>query len=143
MATLHTYAGVNVSAMQRCKVSEIAGVKLDNDVNVVAFKDGREIPLPPGTGYVDANGKFNAPGELVEGYTRTVDDGGGLFGGKRDAAFSPPNRFELDLENPAGNNEQEYAQTLLDDPDQEGLQPALPDDFDLEALAAEVAKQRR
>jgi len=24
---------------------------------VVAFNDGRQVPLPPGTGYVDENGK--------------------------------------------------------------------------------------
>ena len=39
------------------QISEIAGVKLDREVNVVAFKDGREIPLPPGTGFVGADGK--------------------------------------------------------------------------------------
>ena len=32
-------------------------MKLDREVNVVAFKDGREIPLPPGTGFVGADGK--------------------------------------------------------------------------------------
>ena len=47
----------NVADLRAFKVNEIAGVKLDRDVNVVAFQDGREIPLPPGTGYIDANGK--------------------------------------------------------------------------------------
>jgi len=41
------------------QVSEIAGVKLDRDVNVVAFKDGREIPLPPGTGFLGSDGKVS------------------------------------------------------------------------------------
>lgn len=41
------------------QVNELAGVKLDRDINVVAFNDGRQIPLPPGTGYVDENGQVN------------------------------------------------------------------------------------
>ena len=47
----------NVSDLKKFKISEIAGVKLDRDVNVVAFTDGRQIPLPPGTGYYDNSGK--------------------------------------------------------------------------------------
>jgi len=42
-------------------VNELAGVKLDRDINVVAFTDGRQIPLPPGTGYVDENGTVSLP----------------------------------------------------------------------------------
>ncbi|GFH20667.1 uncharacterized protein HaLaN_17825, partial [Haematococcus lacustris] len=47
----------NVSDLQSFKISELAGVKLDREVNVVAFTDGRQVPLPPGTGYIDENGK--------------------------------------------------------------------------------------
>ncbi len=47
----------NISDLKSFKINELAGVKLDRDVNVVAFEDGRQIPLPPGTGYVDENGK--------------------------------------------------------------------------------------
>ena len=47
----------NVSDLRQFKISEIAGVKLDRDVGVVAFQDGTEVFLPPGTGYTDANGK--------------------------------------------------------------------------------------
>ena len=51
------------------QVSEIAGVKLDRDVNVVAFKDGREIPLPPGTGFLSADGKVCACAAPCMAYT--------------------------------------------------------------------------
>ncbi len=47
------------------QVSEIAGVKLDRDVKVVAFKDGREIPLPPGTGFMDRNGKVRSRADCL------------------------------------------------------------------------------
>ncbi len=46
----------NIADLESFKISELAGVKLDRDVNVVAFKDGRQVPLPPGTGYVDGGG---------------------------------------------------------------------------------------
>lgn len=39
------------------QISEIAGVKLDNDVTVVGMADGSSIPLPPGSGMVDKDGK--------------------------------------------------------------------------------------
>lgn len=54
---------MSLSTIKKCslpvcmQVSELAGVKLDRDINVVAFNDGRQVPLPPGTGYVDENGK--------------------------------------------------------------------------------------
>jgi hypothetical protein len=38
-------------------VSEIAGVKLDREVNVVAMADGQVLPLPPGSGMVSPDGK--------------------------------------------------------------------------------------
>jgi hypothetical protein len=34
-------------------------------------------------------------------------------------------------------------QTLLDDPDLPGLQPALPEDFDMEELVKEVEEEAR
>jgi hypothetical protein len=43
----------NIKDLKAFKISELAGVKLDRDVNVVAFRDGSTVPLPPGTGYVD------------------------------------------------------------------------------------------
>lgn len=39
------------------QVSEIAGVKLDREVNVVAMADGQVLPLPPGSGMVSPDGK--------------------------------------------------------------------------------------
>mmetsp|Transcript_26196 Transcript_26196/g.57226 ORF Transcript_26196/g.57226 Transcript_26196/m.57226 type:complete len:347 (+) Transcript_26196:169-1209(+) len=134
----------NIADLKQFKVNEIAGVKLDRDVNVVAFEDGRQIPLPPGTGYVDSSGKYIPPGELVEGYTRSVDSNpfSRLFG-ERDPAFSPPDRLELDLQDPAPFSRQMFDQILLDDPDVEGFQPALPEDFDLEALAKQVEEEAR
>ena len=50
----------NISELQSFKVNQLAGVKLDRNVNVVAFSDGSEIPLPPGTGYVDENGQVRS-----------------------------------------------------------------------------------
>ena len=32
-------------------------MKLDREVNVVAMADGQQLPLPPGTGMVSADGK--------------------------------------------------------------------------------------
>ena len=43
----------NVSDLQSFKMGEIAGVKLDREVNVVAFRDGSSVPLPPGSAYID------------------------------------------------------------------------------------------
>jgi hypothetical protein len=133
----------NVSELQQFKVSELAGVKLDKEVGVVAFRDGREIPLPPGTGFLDKNGKYTPPGELLEGYTRSVDDGPiARLLGRRSAAEAAPERFELDLSDPAPFNRQLFDQVLLDDPDIAGFQPALPEDFDINELAKEVEEGR-
>lgn len=42
-------------------MSEIAGVKLDRDVNVVAMADGQVLPLPPGAGmYRPSDGKVSS-----------------------------------------------------------------------------------
>jgi hypothetical protein len=44
------------------------------------------------------------PGELVEGFTRSRDDSGNVFTdllrGKLDRSYAPPDRFELDLNDP-------------------------------------------
>lgn len=53
---------VCVCVLIESQVSEIAGVKLDRQVNVVAMMDGTALPLPPTSGMVDANGKV---GRLV------------------------------------------------------------------------------
>lgn len=39
------------------QVSEIAGVKLDREVNVVAMADGQMLPLPPNSGVIGPDGK--------------------------------------------------------------------------------------
>lgn len=39
------------------QISEIAGLKLDSDVTIVAMADGSSVPLPPGSGMVDKDGK--------------------------------------------------------------------------------------
>jgi hypothetical protein len=39
------------------QISEIAGVKLDKDVTVVGMADSSSIPLPPGSGMLDKDGK--------------------------------------------------------------------------------------
>ena len=85
---------------------------------------------------------FTPPGELLEGYTRSVDDGpiARLF--KRSAAESAPERLELDLDDPKPFKRQLFDQVLLDDPDIAGFQPALPDDFDINELAKEIEEGR-
>lgn len=55
--------------------------------------------------------QYTPPGELLEGYTRSVDDNPiSRFLGRRDAAFAPPERLELDLEDPTAFNKQLYDQ---------------------------------
>jgi hypothetical protein len=41
-------------------------VKLDREVNVVAMADGQQLPLPPGSGIVSADGKVR--GWVVDGW---------------------------------------------------------------------------
>ena len=55
--------------------------------------------------------QFTPPGELLEGYTRSVDDNpiNRLFG-SRDPAFAPPDRMELDLDDPAPFDRQLFDQ---------------------------------
>lgn len=47
----------NVRDMKQFKISEVAGMKLDRDVNVTAFDDGRTLELPEGTGFVNDKGE--------------------------------------------------------------------------------------
>jgi hypothetical protein len=55
--------------------------------------------------------QYTPPGELLEGYTRSVDDNPlARFFGRRDAAFSPPDRLEVDLEDPTAFDRQMYDQ---------------------------------
>eukprot|EP00199_Chlamydomonas_sp_CCMP681_P006596 CAMPEP_0119107874 /NCGR_PEP_ID=MMETSP1180-20130426/12071_1 /TAXON_ID=3052 ORGANISM="Chlamydomonas cf sp, Strain CCMP681" /NCGR_SAMPLE_ID=MMETSP1180 /ASSEMBLY_ACC=CAM_ASM_000741 /LENGTH=286 /DNA_ID=CAMNT_0007093421 /DNA_START=299 /DNA_END=1159 /DNA_ORIENTATION=- len=137
----------NISDMQKFKINEVAGVKLDREVNVVGFKDGSEIPLPPGTGYVNEDGKFVPPGELLEGYTRTREEPGNmftdLFKRRPDPSTLGPDRLEVDLNDPTDFQRQVYDQILFDDPTIPGYQAALPDDFDMDELKAEVEADRQ
>jgi hypothetical protein len=55
-AILHRLTSILFPCM-RMQISEIAGVKLDKDVSVVAMADGSSIPLPPGSGMIDKDGK--------------------------------------------------------------------------------------
>ncbi|WIA13852.1 hypothetical protein OEZ85_002426 [Tetradesmus obliquus] len=139
----------NISQMQRFKISEIAGLKLDNDVTIVAMADGSSVPLPPGSGMVNKDGKFVPPGELVEGVQLAPPDNpfARLMG--KSPAYDV-NRYEVDPNDPRPYDRQLYDQTLLDDPDLPGYQPALPRGFSLTDLAREVeaeeqarAKRRR
>ncbi|KAJ9507944.1 hypothetical protein QJQ45_021182 [Haematococcus lacustris] len=133
----------NVSDLQSFKISELAGVKLDREVNVVAFTDGRQVPLPPGTGYIDENGKFIPPGELVEGYTVKGEESSNvfmdLFQSRKRRPDPKLDRFEVDLEDPTPFQRQMFDQVLFTDPDS-GL-PYLPDDFDLEEFEEEVRRE--
>lgn len=59
---------------------------------------------PPGT-------QFVPPGELVEGYTRSVDNNPfSRLLGRRDPAFAPPERLELDLDDPSDFDAQLFDQ---------------------------------
>lgn len=49
-------------------MSEIAGVKFEQDVNVVAMMDGSDIPLPPGSGVIGKDGKVGGEGVAKQGY---------------------------------------------------------------------------
>ncbi|KAJ9507477.1 hypothetical protein QJQ45_006504 [Haematococcus lacustris] len=133
----------NVSDLQSFKISELAGVKLDREVNVVAFTDGRQVPLPPGTGYIDENGKFIPPGELVEGYTVKGEESSNvfmdLFQSRKRRPDPKLDRVEVDLEDPTPFQRQMFDQVLFTDPDS-GL-PYLPDDFDLEEFEEEVRRE--
>jgi len=62
--------------------------------------------------------QFTPPGELVEGFTRSKEDRNpfsSIFGG-RDPADSPPDRFEVDLDDPDSFERQMYDEILFDDP---------------------------
>ncbi|GFR52646.1 hypothetical protein Agub_g15238 [Astrephomene gubernaculifera] len=151
----------NVADLKSFKISEIAGIKLDRDVNVVAFQDGTTAPLPPGSTYVDPfSGELRGPDELIEGLGR--GGGGGstsegrlssrrdlfqrLFGGgggsgSADAGL-PIQRYEVDLNDPREYEEQMEEQQFLLDPE-DPTAPLLPPDFDIDALAREVEEEAR
>ncbi len=90
--------------------------------------------------------QFVPPGELVEGYTRTRSRPGNaltdIFFGP-DPSDAPPDRFEVDLNDPTDFQRQMFDQILLDDPTLPGYQPALPDDFDLDEYAKEIEREAR
>jgi hypothetical protein len=65
------------------QVSEIAGVKLDRDVNVVAMVDGTALPLPPGVGMYDGNGKVWQGSQASGGSAVRL-----LSGGRRPGALA-------------------------------------------------------
>eukprot|EP00877_Chromochloris_zofingiensis_P011697 jgi/Chrzof1/6781/Cz19g09070.t1 len=133
----------NVADLKKFKVSEIAGVKLDRDVTVVAFQDGSSVELPAGAGAYDKDGKFVPPGELIEGLTVPQENPFARLMGSEQTREYPLWRYEVDLNDPTPFNKQLFDQTLLDDPDVPGFQPALPSDFSLEDLAKEVAEEAK
>lgn len=83
---------------------------------------------------------------MVEGYTRSRSEPGNfltdLIKGP-DPMNAPPDRFELDLNDPTPFQKQMFDQVLLDDPTIPGWQPALPDDFDIDEFAQEVQEEER
>lgn len=58
----------NIADLREMQVDSIGGLQLDRPVKVVGFGDAREVPLPPNAGFVDEEGKYQAPGELLEGF---------------------------------------------------------------------------
>lgn len=138
----------NIRDMKSFKVSEIAGVKLDREVNVVAMADGQMLPLPPNSGVIGPDGKFIAPGEIVEGLT-TEDPQDNpfarLFAGRQrpgSASDLLNQPLEVDLNDRRSYDRQIYDQTLLEDPDSPG-QPALPRGFDLQEFARQVEAEQQ
>lgn len=131
----------NVSDLERFKISEIGGVKLDRDVTVVAFKDGRTLELPPGAATLSESGEMVPPSRIVEGIQTPPPDNPfeRLFnGGPRGFPYDRP---EVDFADPRPYERQLFDQVLLDDPDIPGYQPALPPGFNLEEFAKGVAEE--
>ena len=100
----------NVSDLTKFKINEIAGVKLERDVNVVAFQDGRLVELPAGAGTRGADGRMVPPAEIVEG-VRAPQPGlwDSVFGGREQQMY-PLDRPEVDLADPRGFDRQLYDQ---------------------------------
>eukprot|EP00198_Chlamydomonas_reinhardtii_P009281 XP_001698618.1 predicted protein [Chlamydomonas reinhardtii] len=127
---------------EKFKIGEIAGIKLDRDVNVVAFQDGTAAPLPPGSAYVDPyTGEVKGPDELVLIPSRPVRQPvwRRAAGGRLVAADQ---RYEVDLSDPRDYEEQMEEQQFLADPD-DPTAPILPPDFDIDALARQVEAEAR
>lgn len=111
----------NVKDLRKFKVSEIAGQKLADPVEITAFADrnANRIPLPPGSERMGRGGVVRGPDELVEGAEVPRDNpwerllGRGLEGERR-YLFD---RYELDLKDSRPVRKQLWEQTLLEDPD--------------------------
>lgn len=99
----------NVGDMRKFKISEIAGIKLDRDVNVVAFEDGRSLELPLGSGVRTPDGRVLPPAEIVEGVGMPKQGVFDLFGGNEKRMY-PLERPTVDLEDTRGFDRQLYDQ---------------------------------
>ncbi|GBF97608.1 hypothetical protein Rsub_10744 [Raphidocelis subcapitata] len=128
----------NIADLTRFKISEIKGIKLDNEVTVVAFKDGRTLELPAGS--ATNNGELIAPpNEIIEGMKVPRDNPfEKLLSPRRSYPYDRP---EVDFADPRPYEQQLFDQVLLDDPDIPGFQPALPEGFDIDEFAKQVAKE--
>lgn len=128
----------NVTQLKRFQMSEVANMKFDRPVNVVAFDDGSLAIEPP----EGPNGEIYAPSELIDLVPsqppRTLFEK--LLGR---GAPSPIERLEVDLEDPRPFDRQMWDQVFLDDPDLDGFQVALPKDLDIDKLAQEVIEEER
>lgn len=132
----------NIQDLKRFKISEIKGIKLDRDVTVVAFQDGRTLELPAGSSLFDGQ-EMIPPAQIVEGIEGPrANPFERLFSGRSTRDF-PYDRPEVDFADPRPYEKQLFDQVLLDDPDIPGYQPALPEGFDLEQFAKEVAKEKK
>ncbi|KAI8466813.1 MAG: hypothetical protein J3K34DRAFT_524222 [Monoraphidium minutum] len=130
----------NVQDLTRFKISEIRGIKLDRDVTVVAFKDGRTLELPPGAGTFDGS-QMIPPAEIVEGLEAPRPNPFERL--MRPRGDFPYDRPEVDFSDPRPYEQQLFDQVLLDDPDIPGYQPALPEGFDIRELAKEVQREQQ
>lgn len=132
----------NVQDLARFKISEIRDIKLDRDVTVVAFKDGRTLELPAGAGTMVGD-QLVPPAELIEGMEAPRANPFERLLGSRSSREFPYDRPEVDFADPRPYERQLFDQVLLDDPDIPGFQPALPEGFDIRELAEEVKREKK
>lgn len=100
----------NVSDLKKFKIGEIAGVKLDNDVNIVAFEDGRSIELPVGSGVRTPDGRVVPPAEIIEGVEAPRQSLMEQILGGSEKRMYPLERQTVDLDDTRGFDRQLFDQ---------------------------------
>ncbi|KIY99945.1 hypothetical protein MNEG_8011 [Monoraphidium neglectum] len=83
------------------------------------------------------------PAELVEGVEAPRANPFERLFSARSTRDYPIDRPEVDFSDPRPYEQQLFDQVLLDDPDIPGYQPALPEGFDINEFAKEIARERK